>query len=74
MSLTEPCPCGALDCPSCGRLQGTYDDYHTKCGSCTEIMADCECEEPEPYDPKEDEEPEERDDYEPDDYERGIGY
>lgn len=22
--MKEPCMCGALDCPFCGRLQGTY--------------------------------------------------
>jgi len=41
--MFEPCMCGALDCPSCGRAQGTYDSHTTSCGNCEELMADCSC-------------------------------
>jgi hypothetical protein len=45
-----PCLCGAFDCPSCGRAQGTYYLYHTRCDSCKAVLADCDCEEPSPED------------------------
>lgn len=55
-----PCMCGALDCPSCGRAQGTYYEHTTYCDACNELLADCGCDDPEPRDP--------RDDYDEPDY------
>ena len=58
--MKEPCKCGALDCPSCGRAQGTYEAHTTQCGKCNEMLADCDCDEPEAIEPDDEEDPDER--------------